>query len=252
MPAFWRTASLARNIVAVAAVSIASAAFAQSSVPNFMMTWDASNDSVGPNAYNWGQFGTLQDMEGDVWRYFGSLEGSNNLWDLEWDCSFDADPFIVSNIVVTNNDIVDQEFNLLMTLPISPAVPNPIISGSIVGTLTNLAAGGSATVSAVPGDSIYTALIDGSVEERLMNPDLSAFSTTVTGPFVSGPVGPQSFGPIAGSQNADTSIGLRLRFVLSPGDSASFTSIFEVVPAPASLPLLVGFGLLAGGRRRRH
>ena len=47
MPAFWRTASLARTIVAAAAVSIASAAFAQSSVPNFMMTWDASNDAVG-------------------------------------------------------------------------------------------------------------------------------------------------------------------------------------------------------------
>jgi len=153
---------------------------------------------------------------------------------------------------VTNNDVNPQDFSLLMSLPVSPAIPNPLISGSIQGTLTNLAATGGATVSAVPGSSIYTAFIDGSVEHLLMT---DPFATTVTGPFVSGPVGPQSFGtpvPIAGSQSVDSSIAILLNFRLSPGDSASFTSIFNVeVPAPASLPLLAGLGLFAGGRRRR-
>ena len=81
------------------------------------------------------------------------------------------------------------------------------------------------------------------------------FQASAGGPLQSGPVGPADFGVpvwVASTQAVDTSIGIRLSFDLTPGDSASFTAIFEVqpIPGPGALPLLV-FGLLRGRRRRR-
>lgn len=252
MPAVRR--SVAPVLVVGLLLGSASAALADGTPgvpPNFTMAWDASGDAVGENIYNWNQFGSLNQVPGSAttWNYTGSLVGGAGTWALEWDCTFDADPFVIANIVVTNNSAVNQTFSLLMTLPIAPAVPNPLISGSLAGTLTDLN-GNGATVSAVGGDSIYTSYIDSVVEQRLM---LAPFSTSA-GAFDSVGVGPQSFGtpaPILGSQNADTSIGIRLFFELTPGDSASFTAIFEVVPAPGSIALLALAGLF-GTRRRRN
>jgi MYXO-CTERM domain-containing protein len=56
---------------------------------------------------------------------------------------------------------------------------------------------------------------------------------------------------LAGTATAN--IAIRLRFNLSPGDSAGFTSVFNVIPEP-STAVLAGFGLLgllAAGRRRK-
>jgi hypothetical protein len=68
-----------------------------------------------------------------------------------------------------------------------------------------------------------------------------------------------SFGnpiPSLAGPSALASIGIDLEFTLTPGDSASFTSIFVVVPVPVPEPgtfSLVSLGILgiaAGGRRR--
>ncbi|MCZ6611562.1 MAG: MYXO-CTERM sorting domain-containing protein, partial [Planctomycetota bacterium] len=70
----------------------------------------------------------------------------------------------------------------------------------------------------------------------------------------SGPVGPEDFGipaPEVASQDVNTNIQIFLQFELSPGDSASFVSIFEIVPSPGGLAVL-GLAGLAGRRRRRR
>lgn len=272
--------SLASSAIGAAAafglLATPSVTHAGLTAPDFLMTWDASEDGLPGNTYNWdaqhGGFGTLRPFgdyivgEGQSpwmrsgpwtgWGYNGVL--TNSLWTLEWDCVFNDDvgnvatgsgAFVTANIVVTNNSINTQNFSLLMSLPVARAISNPSVSGSIVGTVTDLTFD-NATISAPAAQSIYTARIDGVNEQALLS---SPFAQSAGGPLQSSVVGPADFGlptPILGSQDVDTSIAIFLNFNLTAGDSGSFTAIFEVVPSPGVVPLLAMFGLL--GRRRRR
>ncbi len=244
--------------------------------PEFLMTWDASLDGLPTNTYNWdanhGGFGQLNGFGDWVvgkgqapwmqsgpwtgWSYSGML--TNSLWTLEWNCVFSpgsgsaatgGPAFVTANIVVVNNSPSTQNFGLLMSLPVARAIVNPSMSGSIVGTVTDLTFD-DATIAAPMGASIYTSRIDTVDEQALMT---FPFSQNAGGALQSSVVGPQDFGlptPILSSQDVDTSIAIALNFNLSGGDSGSFTAIFEVVPTPGALPLLAAFGLI--GRRRRR
>ncbi len=249
-------------VVAFGVAGLTPSAVAQ---PAFSMEWTSSDGTV---TYDWNQFGTLyefgtyqvpgnnQDWTG--WKYDGNLVGLG--WELDWNCVFNetgagqgaGGAFVTANIVVTNNDIVNQNFSLLMTLP-TGAMNIIGERGSVVGTVTDLTQD-DATVFAPAGSRIYTPMIDGTPEAPgfLMT---DPFSQNAGGPFQSASVGPADFGipgPVPTSQTVDASIGILLSFDLTPGDAASFTAIFEVlVPAPAGLPLLAALGLLAGRRRRR-
>ncbi len=263
-------------VAALGLLGTPSVSHAGLTVPNFLMTWDADQDVLGPNTYNWdakhGGYGELHPY-GDYmvgkgqapwmlsgpwtgWGYSGVL--TNSLWTLEWNCVFNDDlgnaatggpAFVVANIVVTNNSINTQNFQLLMSMPVARAIVNPTESGSVVGTVTDLTFD-DATISAPAAQSIYTARIDGIDEQALLS---APFSQNAGGPLQSSVVGPADFGlpiPIAASQDVDSSIGILLNFNLSAGDSGSFTAIFEVVPAPGVAPLLAMFALV--GRRRRR
>ncbi len=258
----------------VAVVAIAAASFVANSVqaqPAFDMAWTVGNtDTV---TYDWTQFGTLNglgdwnvagsDSTWSGWNYSGTLVDDAGAWAFDWNSVFNvaegvaADAgggaFVTATIVVTNNDIVNQNFSLLMTLP-TGVLGTMNERGSIVGTITDLG-GNSATVFAPDGSQIYTPMIDGSPEAAgfLM---VDPFSASAGGPLMSGIIGPEDFGipvPVLTSQAVDSTIGIMLSFDLTPGDSASFTAIFEVlVPGPAGLPILVAAGLMAGRKRRRR
>ena len=241
--------------------------------PNFLMTWDVSNDGIGQNTYNWTSYGNqpafgswiigqgpLQTGPWTGWNYNGDLPGPSGLWNLHWDCVFNNDvggvatgagAFVTANIVVTNNDVFTQNFNLLMTLPVLRVIsPAPKERGSNGGTVTDLT-GDSATVSAPAGSRIYTPRIDGADEFPgfLM---VAPFSTTAG--FFNSVNFAADFGipvTVQSTQVVDTSIAIRLNFDLTAGDSASFTSIFEVIPipGPGGIAILAALGLM---RRRRR
>ena len=272
------------SVAGALAAAVLTPALAQEA-PDFRMEWTAgSNPSVD---YSWadvngqpGGFGELLgygswQLPGDEairtgWNYSGELVGSDSgggqdappgFWTLQWNCVFaqGADgvasgggAFVTANIVVTNNDPLNiQNFSLLMTLPVK-GILNPEERGSVVGTVTDITFD-DATVFAPAGSQIYTPRIDGIDEAPgflLQDP----FSASAGGPLQSAPVGPADFGIpawVPATQAVDANIGIFLSFDLTPGDSASFTAIYEVqpIPGPAALPLLA-LGLLIRRRRR--
>ncbi len=231
--------------------------------PSFRLQWTTSDGTVN---YDWTQLGQLHgfgmhtiagsDQDWMGWRYDGSAGGAG--WEIKWDSVFNhqtgglaaGGAFVTANIVVTNNDVSIQNFSLLMTLS-TGALQAALERGSVVGTVTDLTQD-DATVFAPTGGRIYTPMIDGAAEVPgfLM---LDPFSQNAGGSFQSAAVGPADFGipaPVAATQSIDSSIGILLDFDLTPGDSVSFTSIFEVVvPAPGVIGLLA---VAAVGTRRRR
>ncbi len=252
----------------VAALAIA--AFVQSAVaqtPEFTLGWTVGNGET--ETFNWNQRGTLNGY-GDWhvpssqkiwtgWNYTGQLRDSGGSWELAWNYVFDVTDggggaFVTGSMVLFNNRIFIQNFSLLMTLPTGFLGPMGDLSerGSIVGLVTDLTYD-DATVFAPINGRIYTPMIDGVSETPgfLLN---DPFQESAGGPLYSHTVGPADFGiptPVDLSQDVDSSIGILVDFDLTAGDAVTFTVIYEILPAPAGLPVLAAFGLVASRKRRR-
>jgi hypothetical protein len=97
---------------------------------------------------------------------------------------------------------------------------------------------------------MYQAIVDGStVVQTLLNDPQSYTSAT---PFGSVSTGFVNYGPTNLGLAATSTIGITIKFTLSPGDTASFTSVFNLVPEPGTLVMLATglAGMAHLGRRR--
>lgn len=171
-----------------------------------------------------------------------------------WNLYLDSDPVINGVVGVTNLSASTQQFTLIFTLPIAPAIPGgTLIGGSMQGGATDNN-GDGVTLSTVTSSSFYTAMIDGSDVYTLYD-DPQSFST---GGFLSLNVPNVAFGtpiPSLPGPAALTSIGIRIDFLLSAFDSATFSSNFVVQPAAIPVPAAVwlfgsAIGILGWARRR--
>jgi hypothetical protein len=197
---------------------------------------------------NWSRVESLDNGSGvsvNEWEAAKGLDMQN------WTLSMDSDPFVTNNFTITNSTASTQTYTVATMIGVSPAIANGLMQGSIGFSLTDNNSN-SATL-ATSGASLYTGMIDGNAARTLWNP-----TTTFTAPFAS-TSGSTYFGfptrEIA-PESIDTSIGIMIKFSLTAGDSVSFTSSFDVIPAPVPLPAalwLFGSGLLGllGVARRR-
>ncbi len=178
---------------------------------------------------------------------FGDLHIDN------WSMLVDEDPVVTGITAVTNNSLLTQTYTLIFTLSVLPVTPSSLIGGSIAGSVTDNN-GDGATLATTLGDSIYKAQIDAS---NVAGGSLYTNGSVIAGSFLSNTLAPVAFGtpiPSLPGPAALTDIGIRLKFTLTPGDSASFTSNFVVlpIPEPGMATLLgLGFGLLGVARKRQ-
>jgi hypothetical protein len=168
-----------------------------------------------------------------------------------WDILVDGDPVVTGPVVVTNLAGVTQQFTFTFTVPTGPVGPATLTGGSVQGGMTD-SNGDGVTLSTAPGSAFYTALIDG-VSYQTLYADPQSFAA---GGYASGNVPNLAFGTPIPSQAGPAvaaNIGLRLDFLLTSGDQASFTSNFVVVPVPEpGTAALLGFGLLGLALRARR
>jgi hypothetical protein len=174
---------------------------------------------------------------------------TSTMWTLtSWNMTLDPDPYVNAITALRNDSAATQTFFLNVVLPLSVVKGPPlVISGSIQGGVTD-ADGVAVNVplslwaqASSAGGPIYRAAVDGSVVQTLLNHPVSA---NVNQRWQSGSFTTSGFSSVVLPGNtASTSIAIYLRFNLSPGDTASFTSVFNVVPEP-STAVLAGLGLL--------
>lgn len=161
--------------------------------------------------------------------------------------SFDPDPNVVLFFAIQNTLVTEQTFTMTAVVPVTPVGPGLIINGSIAGSVTDANQNG-ATLADATGAPLYAAIIDGAPLRTLLDAPQS-FTTDS-----SATIGPAAFGPEVFAGSAATFIALQIQFTLSPGDVASFTSVFNVVPVPepGTMMLLASgiAGIAAWGRRR--
>jgi len=181
--------------------------------------------------------------DGTSWELVAPYDVPGAPWLTVEELRFETDPIVYGNILVQNVSGVSQIYTLGYTLPTTWPAPNLIrgsIDTSIIGT--------AGQISALPNSSIYSAQIDLNTVRTLQDYPFT-LSTPQNAVSQSAQFGFDVNGVAVGS-----SIGIQLRFQLSPGDTAAIISDFEVttIPEPSSLALaLLGACVVVWQCRRR-
>jgi hypothetical protein len=250
-----RPKGLLRGILALAVVVVAGSARADLIDPNYTMVFSVAacdeEGTCGTPTPIGGVAGPHDEEGGDTGYYHLDDVTLGGVAFIDyWNSSYDVDPFVTNNFAVTNISGVTQIFDIIVTSPVVVTGPQTLMSGSIGLTVTGTPPAGAATLTDT-GVAVYQAQIDGGTVQTLFNP---AYSLSCASPPVCSNSDNAMFTNIVGPQ-ANANIGIRIRFTLSPGDSASGTSVFniEAVPEPVTA-LMLGMGLvglaIAGSRHR--
>lgn len=171
---------------------------------------------------------------------------ANGAFDSWWEMDVDIDPFVTSSFNIVNITNAPQAFTITVTLPIVPQLPVTSAIGSISGSLLDSDDSGFSQIVNDGAFALYEALIDGvTVEEMYSSP----FDFNTNLPTANLPT--QTFGPQL-EAGANATIAIRNTFVLSPGDTFQAVSYFFInaIPAPGSLAIFAGAGVVAARRRR--
>lgn len=157
---------------------------------------------------------------------------------VEWTVSADPDPFIQAVFTVTNNTSVTRTFDLTVGLPTT--VAGPVLKrGSLAADFADAGGDGSAALEILD----WKGLIDGTTAMTLLSGSFACSG----GPGCTGSLFPVSDGPLPDAVSVNDAIGINVVFSLTAGDTATFDTLFEVVPVAVPLPAavwLLGSGLI--------
>jgi len=242
--------------VGLASLSIASSAMAgvtQFDGWNFSVAmgngdtvWNAIDN---PGTWSIRQVGGGTGDTPAMYRVTGQATIANN-FSISWEIDLDPDPFVSAFFTVQNLTNAMQPFTITTSLPTIALGGPTTMFGSTTGTVgdgdfVQDQFGNGATVRTLVGSPYYEALVDG-VGVRSLYPDFQQNAAAlgnvnaINAINFSGEAGPALI----------SSIGIRNRFELTPGDNASFTSTFNIIPTPGAVGLLGVAGLAATRRRR--
>lgn len=167
-----------------------------------------------------------------------------------WSSTYELDPFVTNNVVLTNNTPNPQAYIISVAIPIPAFGYQQVVASSVGVTATDSNGNNSLSVTST---ALYTGTVNGNPVLTLLDP--VSLTTANCLPFPGpGCTATTSDGVLsqAVAPGVATQIGITLAFTLSPGDSIGITSRFEIVPEPMTLVLMGGglIGLAAAGRRR--
>lgn len=170
-----------------------------------------------------------------------SLGGENDGWAVEISGRLNPDPSIAYGIAVVDFG-APSVFGFFFGTPIVPTSAPNLVSGSLVGGLTDVA-GDGVSLTPAPGPLVQSSSVSF---------PFTAMGVDVGAPFAAGPAspgalyayGPFSAGPLAGPGPGPwTFLSVSTGFGLSGGgDVAALTGFAEITPVPE-----VNGGAVAGG-----
>lgn len=235
--------------LAAAVVAVAACAPAFADAPPMTLTVNAGmvakQHLLNPNSVS----------ASGVGSYIGSVTGDSGLWRVNY--NFSAASAVQSatqagTLAITNLTNGELAFAVTLSLPTAAAAEfEGLYNGSLSGALITSGGGYLRSVEGLP---LWVSSSDGTQIAPLftnaVNLTRSSSGSTLLGTQSFGGSSPSLPAPEFGSH-----VAIRLSFILSAGDTASFSSslggIGVPVPAPGALALLASAGLLAPRRRRR-
>ncbi len=237
----------AGRVAALAALSITAATAA--GVPETVtMQWYAAGDPSGPINVDLADVGDWAEMEDGSVVYTGALFSDS--WQVSWTTTVHdgPDPMMESLLTVTNTTIGDRFFTADTSWVTPEGSGERFLDLASSVTLMNLDFAGQATLQSAPDASLIGGYLDDQQIASLFAP---VYTLQATGPFAVAL--DTASASEAASLDAGASMGLWAGFLLSGGDTVTFSTTMSTttIPAPGALGLMSLAAMWARPSRRR-